>query len=91
MLWKRRTASPESALRSTELVNQEEIIFTPNYTLQSDLKAQLEEMYPFYVYLENEANLAALGEYTFGSISDSVVSLSIHTGIGAGIVENGKN
>ncbi|HRM20509.1 MAG TPA: ROK family transcriptional regulator, partial [Trichococcus flocculiformis] len=72
------------------LVTQEEIIFTPNYTLQSDLKAQLEEMYPFYVYLENEANLAALGEYTFGSISDSVVSLSIHTGIGAGIVENGK-
>ena len=72
------------------LVTQEEIIFTPNYTLQSNLKAQLEEIYPFYVYLENEANLAALGEYTFGSISDSVVSLSIHTGIGAGIVENGK-
>lgn len=72
------------------LVNQEEIIFTPNYTLQSNLKSQLEEIYPFYVYLENEANLAALGEYTFGSISDSIVSLSIHTGIGAGIVENGK-
>lgn len=72
------------------LVNQEEIIFTPNYTLQSDLKAQLEEIYPFYVHLENEANLAALGEYTFGSSSDSIVSLSIHTGIGAGIVENGK-
>ena len=72
------------------LVTQEEIIFTPNYTLPSDLKSQLEEIYPFYVYLENEANLAALGEYTFGSISDSVVSMSIHTGIGAGIVENGK-
>jgi predicted NBD/HSP70 family sugar kinase len=72
------------------LVNQDEVIFTPNYALQSDLKAQLEEIFPFYVYLENEANLAALGEYTFGSISDSVVSLSIHTGIGAGIVENGK-
>lgn len=72
------------------LVNQEKVIFTPNYALQSDLKAQLEEIFPFYVYLENEANLAALGEYTFGSISDSVVSLSIHTGIGAGIVENGK-
>ena len=72
------------------LVSQEEVLFTPNYTLQSNLKAQLEEIFPFYVYLENEANLAALGEYTFGSISDSVVSLSIHTGIGAGIVENGK-
>ena len=72
------------------LVNQEEIVFTPNYTLQSDLKVQLEDVYPFYVHLENEANLAALGEYTFGSSSDSVVSLSIHTGIGAGIVENGK-
>jgi predicted NBD/HSP70 family sugar kinase len=72
------------------LVDQEEIVFTPNYTLQSDLKVQLEDVYPFYVHLENEANLAALGEYTFGSISDSVVSLSIHTGIGAGIVENGK-
>ena len=72
------------------LVDQEEIVFTPNYTLQSDLKVQLEDVYPFYVHLENEANLAALGEYTFGSSSDSVVSLSIHTGIGAGIVENGK-
>ena len=72
------------------LVSQEEVLFTPNYTLQSNLKAQLEEIFPFYVYLENEANLAALGEYTFGSISDSVVSMSIHTGIGAGIVENGK-
>jgi len=71
-------------------VNQGEIVFAPNYTLQSDLKARLEEVYPFYVYLENEANLAALGEYTFGSASDSLVSLSIHTGIGAGIVENGR-
>ncbi len=71
-------------------VNQGKIIFAPNYTLQSDLKARLEEVYPFYVYLENEANLAALGEYTFGSASDSLVSLSIHTGIGAGIVENGR-
>ncbi len=72
------------------LVNQEEIIFTPSYTLQSNLKSQLEGIFPFYVHLENEANLAALGEYTFGSISDSVISLSIHTGIGAGIVENGN-
>ncbi|PTQ85469.1 putative NBD/HSP70 family sugar kinase [Trichococcus patagoniensis] len=72
------------------LVNQDTILFTPYYTLPSDLKAQLEEIYPFYIHLENEANLAGLGEYTFGAASDSIVSLSIHTGIGAGIVENGK-
>lgn len=71
-------------------VNHEKIVFAPNYNLPSNLKSQLEDIFPFYVHMENEANLAALGEYTFGSISDNVVSLSIHTGIGAGIVENGK-
>lgn len=66
-------------------------IFTPYYDLdQFDLATELAKHIDYPITLENEANLTALAEYTFSSAFDSLVSLSIHSGIGAGIVEDGQ-
>ncbi len=43
------------------------------------------------VYLENDANAAALGEYAIhGEGSDSFVFMTLGTGVGGGIILNGK-
>ncbi len=44
------------------------------------------------IFLENDANAAALGEYMFGAGrgSNEMVYLTISTGIGGGIISNGK-
>jgi glucokinase len=44
------------------------------------------------IYLENDANVAAMGEYMFGAGrgSKDVVYLTISTGIGGGIITNGQ-
>lgn len=79
------------ALAIHGLVFKNEILFTPNYDLDTTpLYEELTRRYPFPIYLENEANLAALGEYTFATESRNLISISIHTGVGAGIVEDGK-
>lgn len=73
------------------VVKNKKIIFTPYYDLDEiDLYSQLSPQFTFPVYLENEANLSALGEYTFQMDSENLVSISIHSGIGAGIVIKGK-
>lgn len=41
------------------------------------------------LYLENEANAAALGEATFGGLSSSLAYLSLGVGVGCGIVIGG--
>jgi predicted NBD/HSP70 family sugar kinase len=52
------------------------------------LKKLLSERYNLPVFVENDVNLAALGEYGFGSCKGaaSLVLLAVGTGIGAGIV-----
>ncbi|WP_241433627.1 ROK family protein [Listeria floridensis] len=72
-------------------VDDGKAIFTPYYDLdQIDLLDELDARYEFPVYMENEANLSALGEYTFSSEYQKLISISMHSGIGAGIVEYGK-
>ena len=73
------------------VVDRNQIAFTPYYDLHKmDLLAELEALYSFPIYLENEANLAALGEYSFSLPGENLISLSVHSGIGAGIVVGGK-
>lgn len=73
------------------IVYENNILFTPNYDLENiDLNAELKKIVDFPIYIENEANLAALGEYTFSSSYSSLISFNVHSGIGAGIVENGE-
>lgn len=73
------------------IVNQENITFTPYYDLEHiDLVSPLSQKYHTAVYIENEANLTALGEYCFSSDSTNLLSVSIHSGIGVGIIVNGR-
>ena len=71
-------------------VHQGNVIFTPHYELgQIPFRKIAEELTKYPIYIENEANLSALGEYTFSSASSNLISINMHSGIGAGIVENG--
>ncbi|MFV0560252.1 MAG: ROK family protein [Enterococcus sp.] len=74
------------------VVHDNEFIFSPEYDLDtySHLPQTLEEHYGFPVFIENEANLAALGEYTFASDTTNLLTISIGKGIGAGFIQNGK-
>lgn len=42
------------------------------------------------VYVENEANLSAIGEHTFYSHGNSIIFVSVHSGIGMGIIIDNK-
>lgn len=74
-------------------VFQDIIQFTPYYDLDEiDLKKELFEIMPkIRFHLENEANLAAIGEFenSTDTLTNSVV-INVHSGIGAGIIINGK-
>jgi glucokinase len=56
------------------------------------LRDFLEKRLGIPVYVGNDANLAALGEYTFGAGRDYryLVYITISTGIGGGIIEDGR-
>ncbi len=56
------------------------------------LKARLEERYRLPVYVNNDANCFAAGEKYFGKAQpyDSAVGLIVGTGLGAGIIANGR-
>lgn len=77
------------AIQGVVLNNQ--IQFTPNYSLDKiDLYNELKEIYNIPIYLENEANLGALGEYTFSNAYHSLININIDHGVGAGIIRNGE-
>lgn len=56
------------------------------------LTAILEKAFHLPVYLGNDANLAALGEYTFGAGKDYryLVYITVSTGVGGGVIEDGR-
>lgn len=69
------------------VVSKNKIIFTPYYDLsQIDLANELEKRLHIPIYLENEANLTALAEASMDSTHKNLISVSIHTGVGAGII-----
>ncbi len=55
------------------------------------LKARLSELYPYPITVDNDVNLAALGELWFGAGQNvqNMVMVAIGTGIGAGIIIDG--
>jgi glucokinase len=63
----------------------------PSWT-KVPLKARLEERYRRPAYVNNDANAFAAGEKHFGKIRpyDSAVGLIVGTGLGAGIIANGR-
>src|SRR5699024_1178787 len=67
------------------------ILFTPYYDLSGiDLVKQLKDKLDIPIYLENEANLAAMAESSLNNLHKDIVNFSIHTGIGAGVIIDGK-
>lgn len=74
-------------------VYNDSIKFTPYYNLDKiDLKEKLTEIMPnTYFHLENESNLAAVGEFENSkeSLKNSIV-INVHSGIGSGIIINEK-
>ncbi|MBP5383659.1 MAG: ROK family transcriptional regulator, partial [Lachnospiraceae bacterium] len=72
-------------------VHENEVAFTPYYDY-ADLpfaKALAEE-FSIPVYLENEANLSVLGEQCYCFHAKDLIGISVHAGIGVGIVLNGQ-
>ena len=71
-----------------------EILFCPNLTclngqnIKNDLQAKINKP----VFIENDANLAALGEYHYVEKDniENMIFLTIGTGLGGGAVLNGK-
>jgi glucokinase len=55
------------------------------------LKERLSALFPYPIAIENDVNLAALGELWFGTdgAENNLVLITIGTGIGAGIIING--
>lgn len=56
-----------------------------------DLASAVEDRYEVPLYLENDCTAAALAEYHYGSQDvDSLIHVTIGTGIGAGIIDRGE-
>ncbi len=57
-----------------------------------DLLKPIREAFPVEVYLENDANAAALGEYLYGAGkgSNPFLYITVSTGVGGGAIINGK-
>ncbi|MEO2509270.1 ROK family protein [Clostridium paraputrificum] len=69
------------------------IITTPNLPFKDyNLVQPLKEKYNIPVYLDNDANAAAIGEYMFGAGKgkESIIYFTVSTGVGGGAVLDGK-
>jgi glucokinase len=69
------------------------VLFAPNLAWRDlDLKADLEARVHLPVVVENDANAAAWGEFAFGAGKhvDDLLLVTVGTGVGGGIVLDGK-
>ncbi len=74
-------------------VQQGNLIMAPNLHWENvPLRLMWNQRFHLPIYIENEANLAALGEYYFGVARnvDNFIYLSAGIGLGGGIVMGGK-
>ena len=72
---------------------RDEILYSPNLQWRHEpLKTRIQEQVSIPVSLENDANAAAWAEFRFGSAkdADSMVMLTIGTGVGGAIIDSGK-
>ncbi len=68
-----------------------DVMNIPSWT-EVPLQKLMQERYHLPVYINNDANCFALGEYYFGKGKgfDSIIGLTIGTGLGAGLILNKK-
>ncbi|MDQ0222045.1 ROK family protein [Streptococcus moroccensis] len=73
------------------IVVDNNIRFSPFYDVTgTSIHDALTRAFSFPILIENEANLTALGEYTFAFDQKNLISVSIHSGIGVGIIQDNK-
>lgn len=69
------------------VVHHNKIVFLPYSSYQdTDLVTPLEEHFHVPVLMENEANLSVLGEWAHCHNTNEMLYISIHSGIGVGII-----
>lgn len=69
------------------------ILTTPNLPFKNfNIVKPLEDKFNIPVHLDNDANVAAIGEYVFGAGqgTNNMVFITVSTGIGGGAILNGK-
>lgn len=68
-----------------------DVQYIPSW-VEVPLKKYMEARYHIPVFVNNDANCFAVGEYHFGKGSgvDSIIGLTIGTGLGAGVIINSK-
>jgi glucokinase len=74
-------------------VRRSTVLFAPNLAWRDEpLKADLEHRLGLPVVIENDANAAAWGEFTFGAAEDvqDLLLVTVGTGVGGGIVLDGE-
>lgn len=72
-------------------VHENEITFAPYYDYAGlDIAKALSEKLDIPVILENEANLSVIGEKCYCINAQNIIGISVHSGIGVGIIINGK-
>ncbi|CAJ1194233.1 N-acetylglucosamine repressor [Companilactobacillus paralimentarius] len=75
------------------VINDKKIIYSPQLNLESvDIYGELKKRFSVPIIIENEANLSVVFERDFIDHYDDVnmVCISIHRGVGAGIILNNK-
>jgi len=67
-----------------------DVLNIPNWK-EIPLKALLEEKFTVPVYVDNDANCFAIGEYRYGAFAgnNDFVGITLGTGMGSGIIKNG--
>jgi predicted NBD/HSP70 family sugar kinase len=71
------------------VIANNQVSFAPYYNLSGiNLAEGLEQHFNSPVYLENEANLSVIGEKTFQYDYSNIANISVHSGIGLGIIIN---
>ena len=69
------------------------IITTPNLPFRNyNVVKPIKDKFNVPVYLDNDANVAAIGEYMFGAGKgkENIVFITVSTGVGGGAILNGK-
>src|ERR1700761_2231012 len=68
-----------------------DVLYIPSWK-EVHLKQLMEERYHIPVFVNNDANCFAVGEYHFGKGKgvDSMIGLTLGTGLGAGVIINNK-
>jgi len=70
-----------------------EIIWTPNLPFKNfNIVNHIKDRFNVPVYIDNDANVAAVGEFVFGAGQDinNMIYITLSTGIGGGAILNGK-